>query len=57
LLVADPDLIDFMKGLLIFLLERVISLLNFYTFFSGFLVEAKEEVLAMQNAFMEQLII
>ncbi|XP_046463216.1 F-box-like/WD repeat-containing protein TBL1XR1-A [Daphnia pulex] len=36
LLVADPDLIDFMKG---------------------FLVEAKEKVLAMQNAFMEQLII
>ncbi|XP_046650776.1 uncharacterized protein LOC124341868 [Daphnia pulicaria] len=36
LLVADPDLIDFMKG---------------------YLVEAKEKVLAMQNAFMEQLII
>jgi hypothetical protein len=32
LLVADPDLIDFMKGLLIFLLERVISLPNFYIF-------------------------
>lgn len=53
LLVADPDLIDFMKGLLIFLLERVISLLNFYTFFSGFLVEAKEKVLAMQNVLLQ----
>ncbi len=33
LLEADTDLTDFMKGLLIFLLERVVSSPNFYTFF------------------------